>query len=350
VTSEVVPIDVISQPRSAADVLAWSRALVDPAMRAAVDTLPASMRRVTGYHYGWWDADGTPRSGDAGKAIRPTLAVLCAEAVGGSIVDAVPAAVAVEMVHNFSLLHDDVMDRDVSRRHRPTAWTVFGVSPAILAGDALLTLAFDVLAGSGHPRSQDAMRMISSAVQDLVEGQCEDVSFEERSDVDLSECLSMAGEKTGALLACSTAIGALFGGGTAAQVEHMRMFGEHLGLAFQLVDDLLGIWGDPRVTGKPVHSDLVSRKKSLPVVAALTSGEPGADELAALYGRQDTLSDVELARAAELVELAGGRSWTQREAVDQLDLALGELALAAPVARAAAELTGLARLVTRRDH
>ncbi|MEV6612217.1 family 2 encapsulin nanocompartment cargo protein polyprenyl transferase [Kutzneria sp. NPDC051319] len=343
-------MDVLSQPRSAVEVLAWSRGVVEPAMRAAVDTLPPSMRRVAGYHFGWWDADGTPRNGDSGKAIRPTLAVLCAEAVGGSIVDAVPAAVSVQMVHDFSLLHDDVMDRDVSRRHRPTAWTVFGVSPAILAGDALLTLAFDVLAGSGHPRSQDAMRLVSAAVQDLVEGQCEDVSFEERSDVDLSECLAMAGEKTGALLACSTAIGALFGGGSAAQVEHMRMFGEHLGLAFQLVDDLLGIWGDPHVTGKPVHSDLVSRKKSLPVVAALTSGEPAAEELAALYGRRDPLSDVELARAAELVDLAGGRSWTQREAVDQLDLALAELALAAPGARAAAELTALARLVTCRDH
>jgi len=350
VTEDVIPIDVISQPRSATEVLAWSRSLVDPAMRAAVDRLPASMRRVAGYHYGWWDADGTPRDGDAGKAIRPTLAVLCAEAVGGSVVDAVPAAVAVEMVHNFSLLHDDVMDRDISRRHRPTAWTVFGVSSAILAGDALLTLAFDVLAGSGHPRSQDAMRMISAAVLDLVEGQCEDVSFEERSDVDLSECLSMAGEKTGALLACSATIGALYGGGSADQVEHMRVFGEHLGLAFQLVDDLLGIWGDPQVTGKPVHSDLVSRKKSLPVVAALTSGVPAADELASLYGRPDQLSDVELARAAELVELAGGRSWTQREAVDQLDLALAELSQAAPVARAAAELDALARLVTRRDH
>ena len=349
-TEGVVPIDVISQPRSAHEVLAWSRGLVDPAMRAAVDTLPPSMRRVAGYHYGWWDADGTPRAGDAGKAIRPTLAMLCAEAVGGSVVDAVPTAVAVEMVHNFSLLHDAVMDRDVSRRHRPTAWTVFGVSSAILAGDALLTLAFDVLAGSGHPRSQDAMRLISSAVQDLVEGQCEDVSFEDKIDVDLSECLVMAGEKTGALLACSTAIGALYGGGTATQVEHMRVFGEHLGLAFQLVDDLLGIWGDPRVTGKPVHSDLVSRKKSLPVVAALTSGVPAADELASLYGRRDVLSDVELARAAELVELAGGRSWTQREAVDQLDLALAELSLAAPDARVAAELDGLARLVTRRDH
>ena len=349
-TEDVIPIDVISQPRSATEVLAWSRSLVDPAMRAAVDRLPASMRRVAGYHYGWWDADGTPRDGDAGKAIRPTLAVLCAEAVGGSVVDAVPAAVAVEMVHNFSLLHDDVMDRDISRRHRPTAWTVFGVSSAILAGDALLTLAFDVLAGSGHPRSQDAMRMISAAVLDLVEGQCEDVSFEERSDVDLSECLSMAGEKTGALLACSATIGALYGGGSADQVEHMRVFGEHLGLAFQLVDDLLGIWGDPQVTGKPVHSDLVSRKKSLPVVAALTSGVPAADELASLYGRPDQLSDVELARAAELVELAGGRSWTQREAVDQLDLALAELSQAAPVARAAAELDALARLVTRRDH
>ena len=346
----MVSIEVITQPRAAGDVLAWSRGLVDPAMRAAVDTLPTTARRIVGYHFGWWDADGTPSGGDAGKAIRPTLTTLAADAVGGSTVAAVPAAVAVEFVHNFSLLHDDVMDRDATRRHRPTAWTVFGVGGAILAGDALLTLAFDVLAGSGHPDSQEAMRMISTAVQDLVEGQCEDVSFERRADVDLSECLSMAAGKTGALLACSTAIGALFGGGNPSQVEQLRMFGEHLGLAFQLVDDLLGIWGDPEVTGKPVYSDLVSRKKSLPVVAALTSGTPAGDELATLYERERALTGDELARAAELVELAGGRAWTKAEADEQLEQALRGLALAGPTTRAAGELAVLAKLVTRRDH
>jgi geranylgeranyl diphosphate synthase, type I len=336
--------------RSATELLAWSRTLVDPAMRAAVDTLPASMRRVVGYHFGWWDADGTPASGDGGKAIRPTLALLAAEAVGGDPTASVPAAVAVELVHNFSLLHDDVMDGDVSRRHRPTAWSVFGVSSAILAGDALLTLAFDVLAATGNPVAQEGMRLLSSAVQKLVEGQAEDVSFEDRVDVELPECLHMAEEKTGALLACACAIGALFGGGDPGQVEQLRGFGENLGLAFQLIDDLLGIWGDPVVTGKPVHSDLASRKKSLPVVAALNSGTVAGDELSDLYHRDRLMSEAELVHAAGLIDSAGARAWSQDKADELLTQALGDLRSARPSARAESELGALARLVTRRDH
>jgi len=150
--------------RTAAEVLRWSRDLVTPALRAAVTSLPTSMRRITGYHFGWWDADGQAATGDSGKALRPALVLLAAAAVGGTPETAVPAAVAVELVHNFSLLHDDVMDNDATRRHRPTAWRVFGVPAAILAGDALLTLAFDVLAASGHPSAQDAMRALSAAV------------------------------------------------------------------------------------------------------------------------------------------------------------------------------------------
>lgn len=178
-----------------------------------------------------------------GKAIRPALALLSAEAVGGPAVAALRPAAAVELVHDFSLLHDDVMDGDRTRRHRPTAWTVFGVSPAILAGDALLTLAFDVLATGGHPVTAEATRIFSTAVQELLDGQSADVAFEERRDVGPAECLSMAVGKTGALLGCACGLGALFGGGDPEQVEHLVAFGRDLGLAFQLVDDLLGIWG-----------------------------------------------------------------------------------------------------------
>jgi geranylgeranyl diphosphate synthase type I len=336
--------------RPAAEVLAACRALVEPALRAAVDTLPASMRRIAGYHFGWWDEHGNPGSAAGGKALRPALALLAAEAVDGVAGVALPGAVAVELVHNFSLLHDDVMDRDRLRHHRPTVWSVFGIGPAILAGDALLILALDVLAGSGHPVAQEAMRMLGSAVQDLVEGQCADVEFERRPDVDLAECVTMAARKTGALLACACGVGALFGGGPPERVDRLRGFGAHLGLAFQYTDDLLGIWGNPAVTGKPVYSDLRSRKKSLPVVAALTSGTPAGRELAALYRPGPALSDADLARAAELVELAGGRSFSRDQAEVLLGGALGELAAAAPAPRAAAELGALARLATRRDH
>src|SRR5262249_38599046 len=157
------------------------------------------------------------------------------------------------LVHNFSLLHDDVMDGDLTRRHRPTAWSVFGVNAAILAGDALLALGLDVLAASGHGQAQRAIRMLNTAVLDLLDGQRADLAFEQRSDVELPECVRMAESKTGALLGCACALGAMFGGGHPEQVEHLYGFGERMGLAFQFVDDLLGIWGDPAVTGKPVY-------------------------------------------------------------------------------------------------
>ncbi|HSV66508.1 MAG TPA: family 2 encapsulin nanocompartment cargo protein polyprenyl transferase [Mycobacteriales bacterium] len=346
----MVRAEVIAGGRPVREVLAWSRGLVDPALRAAVDTLPASMRRIAGYHLGWWDEHGRPTESDSGKAIRPALALLAAQAVCGSPATAVPGAVAVELVHNFSLLHDDVMDGDQVRRHRPTAWAVFGRSAAILAGDALLTWAFDVLAGSGHPATREAMRMLSAAVLELVDGQNADITFEERGDVDLPECLNMAAHKTGALLGCACAVGGLFGGGRPEQVAGLRRFGADLGLAFQHVDDILGIWGDPALTGKPVYSDLYNRKKSLPVVAALSSGTPAGHELAALYRGDQPLPATELARAAELVELAGGRAWSQAQADELLARALRHLAAADPIAGAAAELAALARLATRRDH
>ncbi|HEV7648980.1 MAG TPA: family 2 encapsulin nanocompartment cargo protein polyprenyl transferase [Actinophytocola sp.] len=332
----------------ARETLAWSRALVDPALRAAVDTLPRAMRRIAGYHLGWWDEHGAATPAAAGKAVRPALTLLSAAAGGGSPREAVPAAVAVELVHNFSLLHDDVMDGDVTRRHRPTAWRLFGTGAAILAGDALLTLALDVLAASGHPGAAPAMRMLSAAVQDLVEGQCSDVEFEGREVVDLAECERMAANKTGALIGCSCALGALFGGGDAGQVQRLRTFGEHVGLAYQHVDDLLGIWGDPAATGKPVFSDLRNRKKSLPVVFALTSDTSAGRTLARLYRRPDELSRDDLRRAAAFVDSAGGRTWSRGEADELLALALAELGSAGR-GPAAAELMALARLVTRRD-
>jgi len=249
-------------------------------------------------------------------------------------------------VHNFSLLHDDVMDADPTRRHRPTAWTVFGTGPAILAGDALLTLAVDVMAGCGHPAAAQGVRVLCAAVQDLVDGQIADLGFERRRHVEVAECLAMAGGKTAALLGCSTALGAILGGGP----EHARLLdraGRELGLAFQYVDDLLGIWGDPAVTGKPVGSDLAHRKKSLPVVAALTSGTRAGAELAALYGGEAELDGADVARAADLVEEAGARDWCREQVDLLLGAALHRLAqLPGPVD----DLVALANLVARRDH
>jgi len=332
--------------RSVGDVLAWSKGIFDPALRAAVGRLPESMRRIAGYHLGWWDARGEEVRGSGGKALRPALVLLCAEAMGGDAADAVPAAVAVELVHNFSLLHDDVMDGDTTRRHRPTAWTVFGTGPAVLAGDALLSLAFEELIPDGPA----AARLLSGSVLALLDGQAADVEFERRDDVTPAECVRMAEGKTGALLGASCTLGALAGSASPASAGLMGEFGRALGLAFQHIDDLLGIWGDPGVTGKPVYSDLQNRKKSLPVVSALSSRSPAGAELAALYAHPDPLTAAELACAADLVEAAGGRAWSQSQADTLLATALRSLAATSPVPRASAELTSLSRLITHRTH
>jgi len=315
--------------------MARLHAMVQPALRAAVDGLPASTRRVAGYHLGWWDEHGDPTDAAGGKAIRPVLTQLAAEAVGGPASAAVPAAAAVELVHNFSLLHDDVLDGDATRRHRATAWRVFGVPDAILAGDAMLALAFDVLVAGGHPAALAGVRTLNAAVLGLVDGEQADLAFEGRHDVRVADCLAMVERKTAGLLACACALGALFADAGPAEVAGLRDFGLHLGVAFQHVDDLLGIWGDETVTGKPVHGDLRARKKSLPVVAALTSDTPAGRELAAMYEGDGQPVTADPARAATLVEAAGGRAWSERQAELLLDRALRRLHSIKPAPRAA---------------
>ncbi|ASR39384.1 dimethylallyltranstransferase [Prauserella marina] len=336
--------------RDARDVLARCRSIVDPALRAAVGTLPAPIRNTSGYHLGWWDEHGTAATASGGKTLRAALVLLAARAVGGESTAAVPGAVAVELVHNFSLLHDDVMDGDTTRRHRPTAWSVFGSDAAILAGNSMLALAFEVLTSPGSPSATDTVPALNTAVQELMAGQSADLEFESRNDVGLAECVRMAEHKTGALLGCACALGAMAGRGEPDQVALLRRFGERIGLAFQIIDDLLGIWGDESVTGKPAFSDLRNRKKSLPAVLALTSGTEEGAELAALYAREEPPSGSDLPRAAGLIEAAGGRQWCVRRADSLLEEALSDLTMAASSASARAELTALAKLVTSRDH
>ena len=294
--------------------VALARDLVSPAIEAAIGRLTPDVRVVAAYHFGFADAEGNPTGGGSGKALRPALALLSARATGAPPERGVTAAVAVELVHNWSLLHDDIMDGDTERRHRPTAWTVFGVGAAILAGDALLALAQDLLLEDGTPQGPWAARCLSAAVQRLISGQGADLAFEKRDDVTLAECLEMAGDKTAALMACACSIGAVHLGAPPTLAMALAGFGAHVGLAFQLTDDLLGIWGAPEVTGKPVRADLRARKKSLPVVAALTSGTPEAADLHALLTDPQPLSEDDLIRAADLVVAAGGKQWAEAEA------------------------------------
>jgi geranylgeranyl diphosphate synthase, type I len=329
--------------------VAVARDLVGPATEAALNRLSPGVRRVAAYHYGLADADGNPVREGSGKALRPALALLSARAAGAVPERGVTPAVAVELVHNFSLLHDDIMDGDTERRHRPTAWTVFGVGAAILAGDALLALANDLLLEDMAPGGPWAARCLSTAVQRLIAGQGEDLAFEKRADVTLAECLQMAGDKTAALMACACTIGAVHVGAAPEMAMGLAEFGGHVGLAFQLTDDLLGIWGAPEVTGKPVRADLRSRKKSLPVVAALTSETPQGKELAEILSSDSELSEDDLVHAAGLIVGAGGKQWAEQEADSRLAAAAASLDGVGIPADVRAEFMAIAEFITARQ-
>jgi geranylgeranyl diphosphate synthase type I len=329
-------------------ILDRSRALVVPPLRTAVNRLDPHCRLVASYHLGWCDADGRPVASPGGKAVRPALALLSAEAVGAPAEMALPGAVAVELVHNFSLLHDDLLDGDLYRRHRRTVWSIWGAPTAILTGDAVLALAQETLLEAPIPGAAEAAWLLASVVRELTRGQVQDLAFETRSDVSCDESFDMAAAKTAALLGASAGIGAILAGAPDTTVEALRQFGIQVGLAFQLVDDVLGIWGEERVTGKPVHSDLRSRKKTLPVTYAYGLAPADAELLEWLRGT-DEPSAAGLARVAEILENVGARDWALAQArrrMDEADQLLSDVDIK-PQARA--DLIQLAHFVVERD-
>jgi geranylgeranyl diphosphate synthase type I len=314
----------VQAPPSVAHVLERCRTLVRPALAEAVDRLHPWTREMAAYSFGWCEVGGAPATSSGGKGVRQALAVLGAEAVGGSGQAGVPAAVAVELVHTFSLLHDDIMDGDPARRCRPTVWKAYGTGPAVLAGDAMFALAVETLAAaSAGPR---AVRVLSAALGDLVRGQADDLLFAARPwtgprRVRPPEYRLMAEHKTGALLGCATALGALLAGAPPRTARALDRVGRELGVAFQITDDVLGIWGDPDVTGKPVHADLREGKKTLPVLAALASPAPEARRLAVLLERADAPEET-----AALIDALGGRATALAQA--RRHLAAAETVLA----------------------
>jgi geranylgeranyl diphosphate synthase type I len=320
------------QPRA----LDRARDLVRPPLQAAVARLSDELQAPVQHHLG-----------GGGKHVRAALALLSAEACGADAETGIPGAVAIELVHNFSLLHDDVIDGDRERRHRPTVWAEFGIGPAIIAGDALATLAMEVLLEDANPNGPRAALELARATQAMIAGQADDMAYEPRSVVTVEECLTMEERKTGALLSCAAALGAILAGAPDGTVQALREYGRHLGIAFQAVDDLLGIWGDPAVTGKPVGSDLRQHKKSLPIVIAVAQADGLAGEFVALL--RGRLSEREVATAAQFVEGYGGRDATMRTAEEHLAAALGALDDAPLAIGPAAELADVAMFVVGRD-
>jgi geranylgeranyl diphosphate synthase, type I len=363
----------VTPTNSVAEVLERARALTMPPMRDAVDQLAPGIRDVVTYHLGWTGQDANPAAVKGGKGIRSALSVLSAEAAWADAEVGAAGGVAVELVHNFSLIHDDLMDGDLERRHRPTVWALWGPAVALIAGDALSTLATEVLLGCANPAGPAAARALGAATAEMIAGQALDLAFEKRQSVSVEECMAMSTAKTGALLGCAASIGAVLAGAPTTTVQALRDFGRHLGVAFQAVDDLLGIWGDPATTGKPAGNDIRQRKKSMPIVAALAAGDDEANELRALLFEHSpapakakahgpavgvpnwappparALTADEVARATWLVEACGGREWTAARAKAHLDAGLGSLEHARLSAVPRRELADLAVYAVERE-
>jgi geranylgeranyl diphosphate synthase type I len=302
-------IDVVAPPR---DVLAWSRAMIDTPLKAAFATLPDETREVVEYH----------RSDFSTAA----LALLAADAIGDAT-RAIEVALALELAHQHEALHADLMTRALSRGHQPSAWVQFGDDRVVSAADALVTLAFGRLA-------KPEVMILNAALLSVVDGYVQEIEMDERDDVDIAEYLGVAAAKHSALTACACELGALAAGASRSQAEHLREFGDDVGLARKHVDDVQAIWGGAPVSGRPLYDDLAHRRRTLPVVAAINAG---TDVYAV---------DAEPSELARLVEQAGGRKWCEQQAELLLARALNHLRQARPRARAAEELAGLARAVT----
>jgi geranylgeranyl diphosphate synthase, type I len=303
-----------------------------------------AMADMVAYHFGWTEANASAR----GKRVRPLLTMLCCAAAGGNWRHALPAASAVELIHNFSLIHDDIQDNSAERRGRATVWKRCGVAQAINTGDALLVLAHLAahrLAALGVPLAAtlDVLRLLDEACLHLTRGQHLDLAFESRAEVNESEYLEMIEGKTAALLSAATTCGARVAEASEQALDHFRQYGRHLGLAFQILDDILGIWGAPQVTGKPAGDDLRAHKKSLPVLFGTQQSAAFLELWAA--GSDDEAAIREMTAA---LERAGALEFARREAEDHTDQALAHLQSAAAEGAAADELRSLTlRLLQR---
>lgn len=301
------------------------------------------LHTILAYHLGWEGPGAGPEA--RGKRIRPVLLLLSCAASGGEWESALPAAAAVELIHNFSLIHDDIEDNSPLRRGRETVWQRWGVPLAINAGDAMFSLAHLALADLADPQqARLASQALQHACLHLTQGQHLDISYETQMDLTQEDYWPMIEGKTAALLAASAEMGAILSGCDPRLRQEFRLFGRYLGLAFQVQDDLLGIWGDAALTGKSNESDLVSGKKTLSVLF-------GFSQRAAFYQRwgQGPVRPEEAAALATLLEAEGGRAFAQEQADHLTQQALEALARAHPQGQAGEALSELARLLLGRS-
>ncbi len=287
------------------------------------------------YHMGWENLEGTPTRG-GGKALRPILCLAACEMSGGDWRDALPAAAALELIHNFSLVHDDIQDGDETRRGTPTLWSIWGVPTALTAGNAMRVIADHTAGaltegGTTPEVAQGTIAELTKRYLEMIEGQYLDLSFEAAERVSVDDYLDMIGRKTGALLESAMHMGALVATGDQAIAQGFGECGMRLGLAFQIRDDYLGVWGDPAFTGKAVGADIRRKKKSLPAVYLFDNASdeerPWLDET---Y-RAEEIEGARLDGVMAMLDRLGGDSYVQRIAEEQARQAVAAVdALAIP--------------------
>jgi geranylgeranyl diphosphate synthase, type I len=298
------------------------------------------------FHMGWSGEGAGPDA--QGKRIRPLLLLLTTCACGSDWKPALPAAAAVELIHNFSLVHDDIQDSSDLRRGRPTVWKKWGVPQAINVGDALFITAqleaMDINQSYSSDISLQACKLINEACLQLSRGQYLDISYEKRANLSLEDYWPMISGKTAALLSTSIQVGALLAGVDDARLEAWRCYGHYLGLAFQIQDDYLGIWGDSALTGKSTVSDLVAGKKSLPVLYGLAKNGKFARRWSTGSVQPDEVPEL----TGQLTE-AGAQLYTQQIADQMTELSLQNLRLADPQGEGGDALFELTRMLLNRQ-
>lgn len=298
------------------------------------------------YHMGWEGEGAGPEAG--GKRIRPLLVLLTCAAAGGEWRNALPAAAAVELVHNFSLIHDDIQDNSPLRRGRETVWKHWGIPQAINTGDAMLTIAHLALLRiadtTGPEIANQAANTLQHACLQLTKGQFLDLAFESQDKLSTEAYWQMVGGKTAALLGACTELGAIAANCSKSRRAAFRDFGYYLGLAFQAQDDILGIWGDAALTGKSNESDLLAGKKSLPVIFGM--------QMDGLFNERWTSGPIEPSETgtlADQLESEGARKYTRDSATRMTGQALHALSQAKPVDEAGDALKNLANRLLRRE-
>ncbi|MGB9683026.1 MAG: polyprenyl synthetase family protein [bacterium] len=229
-----------------------------------------NMTNIIRYHMGWLNRDFQAEEGYKGKRLRPFLCSFVCKLIGGNLEDSYPAGIALELIHNFSLVHDDIQDRDIFRRGRETVWSIWGEPQGINIGDAMIFLAYKAIIESFLPleKKHKLLMLLNSSVLKLCKGQFLDVSFEKKDIVTTEEYIEMVEGKTSAMFEASAGMGVI-SSGKEEFLDSFLEFGKNLGIGFQIYDDILGLWGNPKITGKPVGSDLLQNKKTYPIILGM---------------------------------------------------------------------------------